>query len=68
MVARVNGREFHLCNLHDGTCALRVDGDPVRHFTDVLEAVGYIRELPDADGATLIVYDLMGNAAFHWPL
>jgi hypothetical protein len=61
-------REFHLCHKPEGGCALKVDENTVRHFEDVLEAISYIHALPGIEGATLTVYDVLGNATLHGPV
>jgi len=58
--------EFFLFCEADGRCVLKQEGDDAtRDFSDVLEAITFLRELNGGRKATLTVYDPTGRVTFQ---
>ena len=59
----MNARELNLYRKANGTCAVKLDGEESpRDFIHLLQALEFVHRRPEFEGATLTVYDKLGNA------
>jgi hypothetical protein len=64
----VNSPQYQLYRQTDGTCVLKLGRESPICFTDLIQALDYVRALPRTEEEEIIVYDILGNVAAKVPI